>query len=248
MKRRHFVGGLATAAAFSMWPAFLREAFGKGSECAGKDKKEDRKRRSAIGEVAVVASAFRRAAKNKKPLLVFVVPKEGSQYDRGQAFGELLNHGSDEDLAPLADVEVVCAPMKAVRRIVPAVPEGDPLMVLIRADALPATGKHLNADLPTLRGDDRYKDLTANEIIEKRISTLGKLLREGIGDHKHRVKARAQEARKALKEKAPEGTQWANSTGCGITFEGENDEPRVGCGMAFVPEKSRRFLYFYSAT
>lgn len=45
----------------------------------------------------------------------------------------------------------------------------------------------------------------------------------------------------------PRGALWANSTGCGAKIEG--DDPRASsgplCGMAFVPELSRRFLYFY---
>ncbi len=249
MKRRQFIGSAASAAAVLALPAFLREAFAKGPQCGTSDKKEAKKKQAALGEMAAVASAFRLASKNKKPLLVIVVPKDGRlQYDRGLAFGELLNHGSDADLAPLADVEVVCAPMRDVRRIVPGVAEGEPIMVLIRADALPATSRHLTADLPNLRDSEkeRVNGLDIEQVIQKRISTLGGLLREGIGDHKHRIVARAAEARARLKDKAPTGTQWAKSYGCGISFEGEDDNERVGCGMAFVPEKSRRFLYFYS--
>lgn len=44
-----------------------------------------------------------------KPTLVFVIPSDDrAQYLRGHAFGELLNHGSDAQLAPLACFDVIC--------------------------------------------------------------------------------------------------------------------------------------------
>lgn len=43
------------------------------------------------------------------PVLVFVIPADQAlEYDFGRMLGEYLNHGSDEYLAPLAAVEVVC--------------------------------------------------------------------------------------------------------------------------------------------
>lgn len=250
MKRRQFISAMVPAAAALSLPSFLSDAFAKEPYCGAKDKNDRRKKQAVLGEMAAVANAFRTASKNRKPLLVFVVPKdERLQYDRGLAYGELLNYGSDADLAPLADVEVVCAPMRALRRIVPGVAEGEPLMVLIRADALPATSRHLNADLKNvstaLRNHTEQHEL--DKVIEERISTLARLIREGVGDNKHRIAARAALARERFKVKAPAGTQWAKSYGCGILFEGEEDNARVGCGMAFVPAKSSRFLYFYSS-
>jgi hypothetical protein len=43
------------------------------------------------------------------------------------------------------------------------------------------------------------------------------------------------------------GSRWANSSGCGTTLEGDDDRSlMVACGMGHVPDKSRRFLYFFS--
>src|SRR5688572_19613495 len=51
-----------------------------------------------------------------RPLLILVAPKdEETAWMRGCGFGELLNHGTDASLAPLALFEVVCESYTTLR-------------------------------------------------------------------------------------------------------------------------------------
>jgi hypothetical protein len=183
MKRRHFLSAAAFSLGSLAWPDWLRQAF--ADPACGDDR-----------YLAAVSGGFRRAHLAGKPLLCLVIPKDDTaRYERGHAFGEVLNHGSDEDLAPLALCEVVCAPMAALRRIVPAAGEGEPLMVLVDTAATPATGVRLSAELPKDEPFDRFavgndeKDWRKameegqrreEAAIARRIDTLGRLLRTGI--------------------------------------------------------------------
>ena len=90
MKRRAFLTGLATA------PWWIRRAF---------------------ADVSVAAAMV--PPTRTRPTLVFVVPtNERARWERADAFGKFLTNGSDRDLAPLALMNVLCAPA-----------DGDPLMV-----------------------------------------------------------------------------------------------------------------------
>src|SRR4051812_67884 len=111
MNRRHFLRvSSAAALAFASAPAWLRRAFADSSCPADADPER----------LVSLASAYRRAQQTGRRLLVLVIPEQAMLgWDRGAAFGELLNHGSDEQLAPLASVEVVCAHIRDLRRLVP---------------------------------------------------------------------------------------------------------------------------------
>lgn len=50
---------------------------------------------------------------------------------------------------------------------------------------------------------------------------------------------------KLRKERVP-GSKWARSSGCATEIEGETSNVMVACGMGHVPEKSSRFLYFFT--
>jgi len=266
---------LSGAAAITGGPAWLRRAFAAGRACGPDD----------TADLGVVSAAYRRAQRAGRPLLCLVVPEDdGAKWTRGSAFGELLNHGSDEDLAPLALCEVVCARMAPLRRLVPAAGRGEPLMVLVDTSAVPAAGLRLDAALPKDEPDARYrlmadgeprsyKDAMAEaqrreeEVIRRRIGTLARLVREAVapdgralgeraaqlrgarGERRRELVASlAGEARARLcKERIP-GSRWARQSGCGTDIEGEQDNLVVGCGMGHVPEKSQRFLYFFSKT
>jgi hypothetical protein len=250
VKRRHFLGGAAALASASLWPSWLREAFAEPAKAC--DPRAAAK--VAPQSVLDVATAFRKASRAKRPLLVFIIPAEdGEKWNRGHAFGELLNHGSDADLAPLADCDVVCATMEGLRKVVPSVAKGEPLMVLVRTTALPATSEPLDAEMPSYNdmidrsGRPDSKVSHTDKVIAQRIAVLGGLLRRGLGSSPARIAARAAEARARLREKPPAGTRWARSEGCGVIIEDDRDPSMFGCGMAFVPEKSKRFLYFYSS-
>lgn len=183
VKRRHFLSAAAFSLGSLAWPGWLRQAF--ADPACGDDR-----------YLATVSGGFRRAHLAGKPLLCLIIPKDDSaRYDRGRAFGELLNHGSDEDLAPLCLCEVICAPMAALRSLVPAAGQGEPLMVLIDTAATPATGVRLSAELPKDEPADRFvvgdnekdwrKAMEESQrreeaAIGRRIATLGRLLRSGI--------------------------------------------------------------------
>lgn len=248
MKRRVFVGaGLATLGALA-WPAWLRNAFADEACEPG----QKRNGRETLQGVSVVAAAYKRATKAHVSLLVLVIPKDDSnKYERGEAFGELLNHGSDADLAPLAEVEVVCATMDELRLVAPSVPEGEPLMVLVSTGQMPATGTFLDATLlPNPKTDwEHWEDSerAENKAVEARIATLGALLRKSLGAASSKEeKTKAEAVRERLVKKTPPGTYWARAGGCGTQIEGIEDRSMVACGMGHVPEKSRRFLYFFS--
>jgi hypothetical protein len=173
------------------WPAWLRRAFGadaaSGRECAAPDGREGVRRWRQI-----VSSAYRRAQQAGKPLLAFVVPpledeeREegwGELIDRGRAFGELLNHGGDDALATLALAEVVCAPMTALRALVPSLPGGHPLMVLLETDGVPARARALDAKLPQLPawGDDTGLGLGVTDSWQLRYATSQRRDRTWVG-------------------------------------------------------------------
>jgi hypothetical protein len=240
MKRRQFVGAASAGLAAALWPSMVREAFAQEEGCDG----------SPLARVALVAAAFRRARASGRPLLIFVVPAEdGAKWRRGEVFGELINHGSDRDLAPLAGAEVVCATMEDLRRLVPNVGTGEPLMVLVRPDKVPATARQLDVELaPPADWDGSWEEhqRKEDEVSDKHIAAMGDLLRRSLGDPGKRAATLAAEVRARLKDKPPPGTKWAHSAGCGVDIEGERDQMMVSCGMGSVPKKAQRFLYFFS--
>jgi hypothetical protein len=210
------------------WPAWLRRAFGaepaRNCPAPGADEGAERWRR-------IVGAAYRRARQAGKPLLAFVVPvvddESGEGYgdlsNRGSAFGELLNHGSDEALATLALAEIVCAPMTALRALAPSVPGKQPLMVLIETDAVPARVQVLDGRLPKLplgfgepdeaapardapprdweayfsrrRQDARTRD---HQAVQARLALLSRLLDQGLRATPQMLLERAAQAQARL--------------------------------------------------
>lgn len=247
MKRRHFLGATAAGLATTAWPAFIQTAFGDGAACDANGNPK-----AAAPQAAVVASAFHRAQQAKRPLLVLVIPaNDGDKYDRGRAFGELLNHGADKDLAPLSDAEVLCATLADLKKVVPNAGDGEPMMILVKTDKVPAVVTPLSVELPAYGYQGQVAEWAEaqkeeDKIAAKRIGALGGLLRSALGSDERKVAERAASVRAKLVKKPPPGAQWANSHGCGTTVEGVEDNMVMGCGMGHVPAKSGRFLYFFS--
>src|SRR3954471_4540099 len=127
MNRRGVLKGFGAAAAAAMWPGWLNEAFG-GAPCG------------VLKGAANLSSAIQRAHHALQPLLVLVIPKDnGEKWDRGRHFGEWLNYGSDQDLAPLACAQVVCSEMEAVRQLFPSAPaDVEPAALIAQVDRSPA--------------------------------------------------------------------------------------------------------------
>ena len=203
MKRRAFILGLAAA------PWFVRRAFGDASIA------------DAGAGAATVATGVR-SSPPTRPTLVLIVPRDdGARWDRGSAFGALLNHGGDRDLAPLALVDVVCA--RAAHYGV----ADEPLMLLVVGSSV----RRLNAGLPKDDGG--------------RIRVLGALVREVLPIEGKSARELAAVARERYVKRAPRGARWGRTTMCGNEYE-EGPAEMVDCGMGHVPDVSRRFLDFYA--
>lgn len=197
MNRRRFLRAASTtavtsgaAAIVASWPMLLQQAFAQAAD--------------APPGLAVVSEGFRRAQRAGKPLLVLIVPADdGVKWERGRAFGAWLNHASDEQLWSLSLCEVACATMADLRALVPSVGAGDPLMVLVETDRLPATVRRLDARLPEvergrLRGDNWEQMVRREEqAVDAQIAVLSTLLEKGLRDG-DALSRRATQARAAL--------------------------------------------------
>jgi hypothetical protein len=200
MRRRDFLGATTAAAVLASWPRWLRSAF---ADMPAPDEacKADPK----LAALTALGGAWKRAHATGKPLLVLIIPAEpGAKYERGHAFGELLNHGTPDQLAPLALVEVACATMADLKTLVPSAGDGEPLMVLCETDRVPATTARLDAKLPEVppfrwideeAGD---KPVDPNVIIAQRIRLLSGLLRGGLVPDAGTITRRATQTRKRL--------------------------------------------------
>ena len=232
MKRRDVVVGAAVVAA--SWPAFVRRAFAAPLPVGVND----------------VSAAFRRARAAHKPLLVFVIPvDDGAKWDRGTRLGELLNHGTDEQLAPLWLVEIVCATRAAVASLVPhlVVAGVEPLAIAVGTDAIPAVVRIVaDPDLPKYAFSRDAAD-DEEETGRKRIALVAAALSATIvatTHHKPAAGAAADVRAKYVQQRVP-GSKWANEGGCATDVEGEQPE-MIGCGMGHTPALSSRFLYLFT--
>lgn len=135
MRRRAFLGTAVAGAALAGSTSWIERAFAQPPAGDG---------------LAVLSTAYRRAQRAGKPLLVIVIPADVSaKHLRGQAFGEAINFGSDAVMATLATCEVACAEIAAVRQLVPQLPArpAEPLLVLIETDAVPARVRPLDGPI-----------------------------------------------------------------------------------------------------
>ncbi len=209
MNRRKFFSTVSSGVAMALpaaaltatWPGFLRSAFAERSP-------DDKHSEDALDGLAVVSDGFRRAARAGKPLLVLIIPQDDSaKWTRGRSFGAWLNHGTAEQLAPLALCEVACARMDDLRRLVPTVGLGDPLMVLVETDVVPATVTRLDARLPDASSpnrrtasveDWREQQKEEERLIDRQIATLARLSRQALSEGEATLARRAAQARGVL--------------------------------------------------
>lgn len=88
-----------------------------------------------VPEARRFEEAYQRASKAGRPLVVVVIPEE--QLDRirnGVVMGVFLDLGSDEDLAPLAIADLVCARTREIATSIPAVTQSvDPFLFVVFA-------------------------------------------------------------------------------------------------------------------
>jgi hypothetical protein len=262
MRRRTFLGAAAAAAGAAMWPGWLSRAFGDTS--AG----------GLSGDTGDFGHRARDAQRSGKPLFVIVIPEDdATKWQRGRVFGELINHGTAEQIAPLALCEVVCAKVSDVRKLAPAA-TGEPLAFLIENGAARAIDPKLPEDDSVRRGSDDWDKMVKTEdaVADKRIAQLAKAIAGAVAPDAGALARRAAAVRdpaeadaiaragaglvpllgklaaKRLRDHRVPGSYWANASGCGTSVEGDDDSIGVACGMGHVPAKSSRFLYLYART
>jgi hypothetical protein len=236
MNRRRFLQLAGGFAALAAAPGLVRRAFGDQS-IPGFSGARD------------LEGALEAGRGDGAPVLVLVIPKDdGAKYTRGHAFGELLNHGSDAQLAPLAGFRVVCATMQDVRALEPGAPAGEPLMVAI--DRKAGTVRALDANLPEThvmgRGDYEAAEKAAQQVIDRRIALLSRLIAKAAPPAPGDAAARAAEVRRRLVKRPVPGSRWALASGCGTSIEGEKEQLMPACGMGHVPQRSQRFVYLFA--
>lgn len=257
--RRAFLGG--AAAGLLAAPGFIARAFAAGRcEPAGK----------LLG-LRALSAQWRHARETHRPLLAIIIPTgTTARRQRGAAWGELLNGGTDHQLAPLAGVEVVCAKLEDLRLLVPAVGAGDPLCVLLDPASQPVTVRR--ASVPA--GVDLYPWQVANEqlraaeprrerdrfmgrdvggamdrVVDARIAVMAGVVASLVGGAPADVTRAAADVRARIVKPPVPGARWALSGGCGISYETpepSDDAYGVACGMGHVPAKSMRFLFFFA--
>ena len=190
MKRRAFLGAATLGAAAATVPAWVDRAFAQQLD-------PDR-------YAAEVANAYRRAALAGRPVLLVVIPPDAQKHERGQLWGELLNHGADGQLWPLALVEVVAADLASARRILPSLPGEEAIAVVVETDGsqrstavtvdVPSIG--WAAHPPELVGADPEEWL--NRRIDQRIERLAGALEAAIAGDVRMLEGRADAARARL--------------------------------------------------
>ena len=237
-------GGAALAAA--SWPALVSHAFAQSPT-------------PAEASLAGVSAAYRAARRGGRPLLILVIPQDdGARWDRGSAFGAFLNHASDEAITALGLCEVTCAPMSAVRQLMPQAPPGEPLMVLVDPRTVPAAASALDAALPAEPVPDWSSEDASNAYyaaldarVDAMIAIVTRLVIDAVGPllavltPPVQAEARARAIDLYRTHRVP-GSHWASSAGCGVSIEGVEDLAIVGCGMGHTPERARRFLHFFA--
>jgi hypothetical protein len=234
--RRQFLritGGSAAAAALAAWlaPGCARRAVGPANQ-ASPD-----------------------TSYGRRPMLLAIVPKdENDGYRRGTAIGGMLNHGGDEVLADLAGVDLVFSTADRLPQDAREAGAGEPWFVLLTRDGTAVTARAFTPTLPPepaafRRGDKSWEQIDADA--QGRVDALAVSLHAFLVSNLPLTivdaTTRAADARARYVKKAPPGTHWANSSGCGMEIEGvrDPDAGMVACGMGMVPTVSRRFLHYY---
>ena len=132
LHRRKFLGAVTIGAGFTVVPMWLQRAFGpQPGACP-----EAAPACEPAPQPSVAMPACGPLDQPFRPLLVLVIPADKSvQWQRGSAFGEFLNHGSDAQLAALACFEVTCQRIDQLAAPLRQQVGEEPLMLVIDASA-----------------------------------------------------------------------------------------------------------------
>lgn len=177
MQRRHVLGGLLLA--FACTPVGRRAEGEPDGQAPEPEPSPPPPPTASEAALAFVDGAEGEAADGvaRRPTLVLVIPEDDTaRWRRGHVFGELLNHGSEEALAPLAIYEVVCAPMTELRARFPDLPKkGEPWLVLVdRTQRTARARAFADVDLDKLAGVENVDETT----IDARMARLAALIRQ----------------------------------------------------------------------
>jgi len=202
-------------------------------------------------DLARLSGAWAQAAAGRRPLLVLVVPED--RYvgmDRGERWAELILHGPPRAQALLGQVEVVISGPQALVAFAPGAEDPDAWAWVLPADGAAPVPVHV--DLEPRRWGRWDPDADPLGESDARIAAMTEALADALGevtggvDHlpsstRERLVTRAIET---LRRPFPAAAAWGVWTGCGSQVEGE--EPTMYlCGMGYVHERTRNFLYFY---
>ncbi len=244
MKRRSILAGLSAAGAALAWPTMISKAFAQEDDQTPADA------------FSSFEQAWRDAQANHRPLLVFVIPSDVMfAWDRGAAFGAVLNHGSDDALQAIGTTELACARMREVRRLFPHAPASDPLMLRIDPGVDRARIEVLDGPWPPVV-DRQHQDWEAaaaasDRRVTEQLALITSLLQRSFGGQLASMTALARAEAQArtiatYRQHAVPGSHWAHSSGCATEIEGEPITGGIGCGMGHVPQLAQRFLFFFA--
>lgn len=167
MQRRKFLGIVTLGAGTTTFPMWLSTAFNlrrDEPDCAEPYDLSDLGSEQSDPDACLPG-----LADPGKPRLVFVIPQSPDQQSiRGHAFGELLNAGSDEQLAPLACYDVVCRRLSDLGLVAG---DHEPLLVVLE----PGMPPHL-LDTPLDLRVGHYDHFSNDAVIDARIDALAGLI------------------------------------------------------------------------
>jgi hypothetical protein len=205
-----------------------------------------------------VPDAIKRAIARGVDVLAIVIPDDDSEkYRRGRVIGAWLNHGTPEQIAPLARYELVCATTSELMISVDS--RREPVMVRINPDSSKPP-QWLDAELKPMpkRGIVRDDEDDEDQILDENVAAVARLIADGRAP----TPAALADVKRRYLDEPPPGSHWAESSGCGTRVEDTAEEKRIieerakhghmramvgiGCGMGHVPEKARRFLYYFA--
>jgi len=150
-----------------------------------------------------VPEALRQAKSLGKAVLVLVIPEDGGrQYEHGEIFGALLNHGDTYAYLDLALCELACATMKELQEHGINV-AGEPLMLLLESDfprdAATPVDPDIAEDLPSVRDVGFQR---ANRVAEERMYKVAGALQVALSATPIATRARRAETHLPRREVA----------------------------------------------
>lgn len=194
--------------------------------------------------LSLLSRAWSRA--KGRPLVVLRIPDD-DRYAAGTTIGMWMQH-DDDAKALLGACEVVAATREQLALFAPSTPTGPAMMVVLRTDVVGAVPTLVQPKQKPVSERSWYEHEVPPEQLanERRITEALKaaLPAEILTDAKaHRARNIARTQTEYI-DSPPPGARWAIDSGCGFDLDGEEPRPRP-CGMGHVPERSRRFLYFF---